>query len=303
MSLIIAIHVADWSWLGQVRSNLFIIIGRFDVIYNTLEYNSDKKEYTSKQETAVIEGNLFGKSIPAPWCDTEICVKGDYFARHFGKEVTLCIDEYQAAAVDAHIDTLLIEQEAPNMNTTKSGYCAPATVQFSAIANTPTAALFNWKIYRQGEEDNPVVRFTGEEVDYTFNQSGTFIIKLEVSDQSTTCSTEDEVQIDISESYLMIPNAFSPGTTPGINDEFRVAYKSLVKFKAWIFNRWGLQMYYWTDPAQGWDGKKGGKYVQPGVYFYVIEAEGSDGIKYKEKGDINILRPKTIQDENENIQE
>ena len=104
-----------------------------------------KKEYTSKQETAVIEGNLFGKSIPAPWCDTEICVKGDYFARHFGKEVTLCIDEYQAAAVDAHIDTLLIEQEAPNMNTTKSGYCAPATVQFSAIANTPTAALFNWE--------------------------------------------------------------------------------------------------------------------------------------------------------------
>ena len=101
----------------------------------------------------------------------------------------------------------------------------------------------------------------------------------------------------------MIPNEFSPGTTPGINDEFRVAYKSLVKFKAWIFNRWGLQMYYWTDPAQGWDGKKGGKYVQPGVYFYVIEAEGSDGIKYKEKGDINILRPKTIQDENENIQE
>lgn len=79
-------------------------------------------------------------------------MKGDYFARHFGKEVTLCIDEYQAAAVDAHIDTLLIEQEAPNMNTTKSGYCAPATVQFSAIANTPTAALFNWKIYRQGKK-------------------------------------------------------------------------------------------------------------------------------------------------------
>ena len=38
--------------------------------------------------------------------------------------------------------------------------------------------------------------------------------------------------------------------------------------------------------------KKGGKYVAPGVYFYVIEAEGSDGKKYKKKGDINILRPK-----------
>ena len=88
-----------------------------------------------------------------------------------------------------------------------------------------------------------------------------------------------------------------------MNDEFRVAYKSLVSFKAWIFNRWGTQIYHWTDPAQGWDGKKGGKYVQPGVYFYVIEAEGSDGIKYKRQGDINILRPKTIQEEYENVQE
>ena len=36
-----------------------------------------------------------------------------------------------------------------------------------------------------------------------------------------------------------------------------------------------------------------------GVYFCVVEAEGSVGIKYKEKGDINILRPKTIQEEQE----
>ncbi len=277
---------------------------QFDVTYNTLEYNADEKAYVSKQETAVIEGDLFGVSIPAPWCDTEICVSGDYFARHFGKEITSCIDQYQASAVDVHIDTLLIEQEAPNMNTSKSGLCAPATIQFAAIANTPTAALFNWTIYPEGEEENVLARFTGEEMDYTFNQAGNFTVKLEVSDQTTTCTVEDEVQINVSESYLMIPNAFSPGTTPGVNDEFRVAYKSLVKFEAWIFNRWGVQIYHWNNPAQGWDGKKGGKYVQPGVYFYVIEAEGSDGIIYKEKGDINILRPKTIQEEyDENIQE
>lgn len=276
---------------------------QFDVTYQTLTYNSEEMTYEPGEETAVIEGDLFGTSIPAPLCDTEIRVSGDAFARHFGHEGTWIIDQYQAAAVDAHIDTLLIEQEAPNMNTSKTGYCAPATVQFYAVANVPTAALFNWVIYPEGEEDNPVVRFSGEEIDYTFNQAGAFIVKLEVSDQTTTCRVEDEVRIEISESYLMIPNAFSPGTTPGVNDEFRVAYKSLVSFKAWIFNRWGTQIYHWTDPAQGWDGKKGGKYVQPGVYFYVIEAEGSDGIKYKRQGDINILRPKTIQEEYENVQE
>ena len=37
---------------------------------------------------------------------------------------------------------------------------------------------------------------------------------------------------------------------------------------------------------------KNGKLVLPGVYFYVIEAEGSDGKRYNLKGDINILRGK-----------
>ena len=40
----------------------------------------------------------------------------------------------------------------------------------------------------------------------------------------------------------------------------------------------------------GWDGSYKGKQVKDGVYFVVIEAEGSDGIKYKHKGDITILR-------------
>ena len=76
-----------------------------------------------------------------------------------------------------------------------------------------------------------------------------------------------------------------------------MAYKSLVKFNGTIFNRWGVEMFHWTNPAEGWDGKKGGKYVTPGVYFYIIEAEGADGKKYNRKGDINILRSKNVENE------
>lgn len=267
---------------------------QFEVHYQTMSYDADKRTFETVNETTAIEGNLFEQSIPAPLCDTEICVKGDAFARHFGMEKTWCMDNYRATAIEAHIDTLVVEQSAENMNSSKAGICAPAEVEFTAIANQPTAALFQWVIYPVGEEENVLLSFSGETMNYTFNQAGSFVAKLTVSDQQTTCVVEDEVQIDISESYLKIPNAFSPGTTPGVNDEFKVAYKSLVRFKGTIFNRWGLKLFEWSDPAQGWDGKQGGKYVVPGVYFYVIEAEGSDGIKYKEKGDINILRPKTV---------
>ena len=50
--------------------------------------------------------------------------------------------------------------------------------------------------------------------------------------------------------------------------------------------------------SKGWDGKYKGKYVKPGVYYYVIEAKGADGKEYKKKGDINILRS-TRTDRNE----
>lgn len=89
---------------------------------------------------------------------------------------------------------------------------------------------------------------------------------------------------------LDIPNFFSPGDSPGVNDEFRVAYKSLISFKCTIFNRWGNKLYEWRDPAKGWDGRYKGKFVNPGVYFYVIEAKGSDNVSYKRKGAINIVR-------------
>jgi hypothetical protein len=51
-------------------------------------------------------------------------------------------------------------------------------------------------------------------------------------------------------------------------------------------------VYEFTDPDGGWDGTYNGRLVDPGVYYYVITATGSDGKKYKKRGDINILHYK-----------
>lgn len=45
-----------------------------------------------------------------------------------------------------------------------------------------------------------------------------------------------------------------------------------------------------TDIDKGWDGTSRGHQVPVGVYFIVVEARGADGVVYKHKGDINILR-------------
>jgi gliding motility-associated-like protein len=75
-----------------------------------------------------------------------------------------------------------------------------------------------------------------------------------------------------------------------VNDEWKVSYQSLISFECHIFNRWGTEICSFTDPSQGWDGRYKGKFVPSGTYFYVIKAEGSDGVKYKKSGDINILK-------------
>ena len=121
--------------------------------------------------------------------------------------------------------------------------------------------------------------------------------------------------ITISESYLAVPNVFTPNGD-GKNDEFRVAYRSLREFHCWVYNRWGKLVYEWTDPAKGWDGMIGGRPAAEGAYYYVIRALGTDAAKdaaytmkavytkkklnadesvigvYQMSGDINLLRGK-----------
>ena len=286
--------------------NRITVKREFNVAYQTLEWSEDNNYFSPKNvQRSLTEGPYSTKindNETIPLCDTEVTLSGDQFAKHFGIEKSITSDTYQAVAVEVHVDTTFIMDNAENMTAGDGEYIsAPATVTFRAYANDPVATLYTWKIYRSDQEngiENPLVEYRDEEIDYTFTEKGDYTAVATVSNATGECeAVSNSIEIKIAESELQIPNAFSPGTTPGINDEFRVAYKSLVTYKCWIFNRWGVQMFHSTNPAEGWDGKKGGKYVAPGVYFYVIDAVGSDGIKYNKKGSINILRPKKIDDE------
>lgn len=295
--------MAEMRYYYPQKDGSKVLERKFEITYQTMKITEDNSEFLPETVTETIN-DPFKNSVPTPLCDTDVTLKGDLFARHFGVEKTMTTDVYQAIAVEAYmkIDTLTNTLDASNMVLKGDSLSAPVEFNFTAIANTPVAALFRWEIYRKDDgvegDGTKLIDFNGEEVSYTFNQNGSYTVRLTVDDRTTRCqATPPDATINISDSFLDVPNAFSPGTSPGINDEFRVAYRSLTRFRCWIFNRWGAEIYQWSDPSKGWDGKKGGKYVAPGVYFYIIEATGSDGRPIKKKGSINILRSKEIQDE------
>lgn len=182
------------------------------------------------------------------------------------------------------------------------GYTGAAPLEFrfvwrdeaaDGVPDEETGTLrYEWNFARDaGFEDVFLTRFEAETI-YSFQESGVFYVRLIVTDvESGETEVSGTFTIRIAESELNVPNAFSPNGD-GVNDVFRVKHKSLVRFHAYVFNRWGQELYRWglANIDAGWDGTAHGRRVPDGVYFIVVEAEGADGVKYKIKSDINILR-------------
>ena len=79
------------------------------------------------------------------------------------------------------------------------------------------SARYEWKIWKEGEEDNLLVHRFEEEIEYTFAEYGSFRVQLYATfvlgNDTIPYPQEGEenpIQISISASKLDFPNAFSP---------------------------------------------------------------------------------------------
>lgn len=86
-----------------------------------------------------------------------------------------------------------------------------------------------------------------------------------------------------------VPNVFTPNGDE-INDFFEIKLEGLSNISGEIYSRWGEQVYSW-DGIPRWDGKKNGKAVTAGIYFYLLKAESEcDKTVFEKKGYLSLLR-------------
>ena len=189
-----------------------------------------------------------------------------------------------------------VNEDGQEVTETQYDGSAPLAVTFHANPEnvggyTP---LYEWRFTKNGEASPFLIRYD-EDTEFNFNESGTFSVELLTSfvqgTDTLSYSMDSPFTLTISESKLEVPNAFSPNDD-GVNDIFKVkeGYKSIISFKAMIFDRWGKKLYEWTDLAGGWDGTSGGSKVPDGSYYLNIQARGADGKKYNIKKVITLLR-------------
>ena len=94
---------------------------------------------------------------------------------------------------------------------------------------------------------------------------------------------------DTTKNSLTIPNAFTPNGD-GYNDYFKVKGSNIRSLTGKIFNRWGEELFRFTDANSKWDGKYKGKTVSDGVYFYIITATFNNGEVQEKHGCVEVVR-------------
>lgn len=266
---------------------------RYKLSYNTLEYDKEAEQYRQIAVTNNISSLSPRIRVDKPLCDTYFTLSDDMFALEWGIGDAAESEFYATDAVEA--ETIAVQSERDNDNeehdnTTALGGSAPIDITFKAIVSD-AARFTEWQLSKSPEFDSYELRFNQTEVEYTFRDYGTWYMRFQASNNDGTCDYfSPTYEINVGESKLICPNAFSPGASEGVNDEWKVSYKSIVEFECHIFNRWGTKIIELKDPSQGWDGRYNGKLVPSGVYYYVIKARGADGHKYNMSGDINIIR-------------
>lgn len=264
---------------------------KWDDTLSILEDTKETKEFSQIGHTFTIS--------PALYCTTTLVVEGDYFLKNWGEPKMYESPQFKPNGLFVHtiaIQTNENTEEGSNQIKNDGiglGGSAPADFVFTAY--TSEGVIHNeWQISEDPNFENIKYRFTDKELNHTFFDEGKYYVRFVGSNSDGSCEVYgEEYAIGIGASNLRIPNVFSPDDD-GINDIWKVGYSSLIEFKCWIFDRNGKQLFYFDNPQLGWDGKYKGKTVPAGVYYYVIEARGADGVKYKKGGDINIINYKKM---------
>lgn len=288
----------DISGIGD-RMTYYTINGRgeelsrsLSLCYNTLEYDAESNSYrqvANEDEISYVKPLI---SVSAPLCDTRFTLSGDRFLESWGAGQSVESPIVPARFVSAETSAEQKSRDVTNeqrVDGVTLGGSAPCEIDFTA-AVSDAAVFYEWQLSRNSDFDPIDDRYSSTDLNYSFRDQGTTYVRFVAADESGECQYFGAVyEVEIGESSLLCPNAFSPQSSPGVNDEWKVSYKSIISFECHIFNRWGIEMISFSDPSSGWDGKYKGKYVPAGTYYYVIQAKGADGREYKLSGDINII--------------
>ena len=163
---------------------------------------------------------------------------------------------------------------------------APLAVTFTPTS-LPSDATVVWEF-----DDN--TSSTQNVPQHVFTAPGSYSVELTVTAQGCVVSSSTLVIVTApapaTTSTISIPNVFSPNGDR-VNDLLLMTTANITSVEVLIFNRWGQQVNELNRIGEHWDGRSNsGELVSEGTYFYVLSAQGADGVSHSLTGHITVLR-------------
>lgn len=133
--------------------------------------------------------------------------------------------------------------------------------------------------------------YTDPDFIHTFNGPGTYDCYLMVTNQWGCIDTTDFKVVVEAETSIYIPNSFTPNGDE-MNEIFYVYGENWARMELIIFDRWGNEVFYSTDPTKGWDGtfNNSGPTLMVGTYTYKVYIIDFYGKEHNIMGHVNIIR-------------
>ncbi|MEI7831180.1 MAG: gliding motility-associated C-terminal domain-containing protein [Prolixibacteraceae bacterium] len=188
---------------------------------------------------------------------------------------------------------------------------APANIDFKNLSENSDPDKYEWFLFKDktilesmGGGTAVIDSFQAILYDanplYTYELSGKYKVKLVAakSVQALTCRDTfylpDPIIVDTS--LVKVSPVFTPNGD-GVNDKMIIKTRSLESLNFTVVNRWGKVVHQFSSnnyiPAESeiaaWDGRVNGNLCPPGVYFYVIDAQGRDGVRRRSKGFVEMI--------------
>lgn len=141
---------------------------------------------------------------------------------------------------------------------------------FTDGSNGAIINSWNWS-FGDGNNDTSNVQNPTHE----YNDVGNYQSQLVVISNHGCIDTARQTVIIGNDYTLYVPNSFSPNGD-NKDDIFLAVGEGITGFKMYIYDRWGLLIFYSEDINRGWDGRylaKGNAIVQEDVYVWLIEAK------------------------------
>lgn len=252
----------------NVNPKPIVNIGPFQGCYNTTisaPPGYDSYVWTDSNDSTLATGNSLYVDSTGVYYVTVVDGNGCE-----GKSAPITVNIYEAPVINAFPDTVFVNDGALALLQVETVTGGAVNYTWTPADDLSCANCSETLAYAVGDEN--IYYVTGEE--------------------HGCVSAPDSIIVIMSESELIIPNAFTPNGD-GLNDVFHILNPIFYPvFSFEIYNRWGQRVFITDDVLQGWDGTFEAKEQEIGMYVWMVKYEKANepGKVYALRGTVTLLR-------------